>query len=235
MGGSLTMLTLVFSYYEAPVMLSRQIEVWNTYSASSVSKVILVDDGSQVHPAADVVRLHPCSLPLELYRVKDNIPWNISGARNLGCSVATGWIYLSDIGELVQPADVVKMGEGLTSGCFYQFPRAAWPSGRERRPAMVNLVLERELFDRVGGFDEDYSGAYGNEDMDFYLRMKRTGRLVYRADVRVWSMPSYMVPDACASGLSRDNSRNNAILLGKVKAGFPAVTSRLRFQWERVA
>jgi hypothetical protein len=65
---------------------------------------VLVDDGS---PEPAVVAAD-CFLNLTLVRVKENIPWNQHGVRNLGLKLAEGyWVIASDIDHLF-PAEGLR-------------------------------------------------------------------------------------------------------------------------------
>lgn len=47
-------------------------------------------------------------------------------------------------------------------------------------------MMSKDLFNRAGGFDEDYSEGAGYEDVDFIYRMKRAGaKFVIRDDLIV--------------------------------------------------
>ena len=79
---------MIYPYYENPKMLERQVENWNRYAGElrGALRIILVDDGSTKYPAEPIFK--HCKMPKKLYRVKEDIPWNQHGARNLGAKVA---------------------------------------------------------------------------------------------------------------------------------------------------
>lgn len=221
-------MNLVFIYYNQPRMLEDHLALWQTYSGH---RIVLVDDGSQKYPAREIVAGVP---GIELYRVLEDKPWNLTGARNLGCSQCQGWIYVSDIDTLLPVADADRLFSAPEPGRFY-FPRRVNDAGgRIRRPSVVNLLFERSAFDAAGGYDEDYAGHYGREEWDFHGRLSRVAVPVFRDDVTVRCVPPWKVRDASATGLDRDWQRNIALYTAKRAAGFPRPGPGLRFAWERV-
>jgi hypothetical protein len=231
-------ITLVFIYYDNRRMLATQIKTWNSYAKalSAALKIILIDDGSPRYPAVDVVRRSRLKVPIEVYRIKEDIRWNFSGARNLGCFSATGWIYVSDMDTLLTDEEAVKLFEGqkLDPGCFYMPRRASFHDDAPLAPSAVNLLFHKSKFLEIGGYDEDYAGFYGKEETDFFNRMKQAATLVNREDVVVRLVPPDVVSDARTKGWVRDKTRNNEVYERKRLDGFENPVRPLRFTWEKV-
>ena len=104
------MITLVYPYYDNGGMLERHSEEWSSYApeVKAQLRAIVVDDGSPNDPAAAHVR--EVGFPVELYRIKQNIVWNVPGARNLGMHVApSGWCLLTDIDHLLAASEAEKL------------------------------------------------------------------------------------------------------------------------------
>jgi GT2 family glycosyltransferase len=87
-----------------------------------------------------------------------------------------------------------------------------------------NVAYPRELLERLGGFDERFVAAWG-EDTDLALRAREAGaRQEYRDDVRVWhAVHPRTLPAAVREGLSR-----NAIPM--VVARHPVLRRALHFR-----
>src|SRR5690606_29212893 len=180
-GVSVDRLTIVATYYRQPKMLAKQLETWASYGGDVLSRIkfIVVDDGSP-EPARDVVKdASPAVLGrLELYRIRQDIPWNYHGARNLGCHVAPdGWILRLDL-DHVLPKDSAErlLGFEPDESRWYVFPR--WRVGKadetrrkdkipedqefgQIHPHIDSMLITRDLYWRVGGYDEDYAGSLG--------------------------------------------------------------------------
>jgi hypothetical protein len=230
---------MIILYYENPGMLKHQLSCWASYKACllAIPRITIIDDGSTKHPAADVIRNAECNdLPLRLFRINENIPWNCAGARNLGCFQAEGWIYVSDIDILLLPEEARKLFEAmpLNKKHFYTLRRVDYRTGEERDVAQSNLLFHKDLFIKAGGYDEDYSGHYGKEDGDFLMRLQRIGRKVHRRDVTLQVVRREVIPDASTRNDARDSTRNKELFRRKGHAGFPKPANHLRFAWERV-
>ncbi len=232
------MINLVFLYYDNPQMLRLQLDCWNAYPAAmkTLPHILLIDDGSPHTRAADIVRQTKCRVPIQVFRIQEDIPWNFAGARNLGCHHARGWIYVSDIDTLLCPEDAHQLfaGAPLQREAFY-LPKRIWlGSQAEARPGIVNLLFHKSKYLEIGGYDEDYAGHYGREETDYYNRLRRVARKIPRNDVIIRVVSPNFIPDAHTHGRLRDKTRNSALYEQKQAAGFPNPVNPLRFTWERV-
>jgi hypothetical protein len=228
---------MVFLYYDNPNMLLMQMDCWSAYAGvlARPPRILIIDDGSPKTSAADIVRKQARKLPIQVYRIKEDIPWNFTGARNLGCHRAEGWIYMSDIDTLLPAEDAKTLFESqpLDPGCFYM-PRRVWlPTGVVAEQALVNLLFHKDKYLAIGGYDEDYAGNYGREESDFYRRLKRVAKEIPRDDVTIKVVPPKVVADARTWGRKRDKTHNAKLFEQKEAAGFPNPVNPLRFTWER--
>ena len=88
------MFSLVIHYYNNRKAVARQMSYLKRFSMDTFSlfRIILIDDRSS--ELADGAILADLETPpvdrlrIRLFRILDPIPWNQSGARNLGCYVA---------------------------------------------------------------------------------------------------------------------------------------------------
>jgi hypothetical protein len=232
------MINLVFLYYDNPQMLRLQLDCWSAYrdAMKTPPRILLIDDGSPKTRAADLVRQAKCRVPIQVFRIHEDIPWNFAGARNLGCRHARGWIYVSDIDTLLCPEDAHQLLETrpLDRAAFY-LPKRIWLRSREvARPGIVNLLFHKSKYLEIGGYDEDYAGHYGREETDFFNRLKRVARKIDRPDAIIRVVSPKLIWDAHTHGRMRDKTRNGALYEQKEAAGFPSPVNPLRFSWERV-
>lgn len=241
------MLTLVMPYYANPGMLAIQYATWVEWpeKAKAQFDIVIVDDGSP-EPAVDVPR--PDGLPrLSIYRVLEDRPWHQHGARNLGAHVASGpWLLLTDMDHVLTPENAVALYKRLAKldpAVAYMLHRVEADSGlptlgklNEPKPHPNSFVMTRDLYWRVGGYDEDYCGVYGTDGL-FKARLfdqAERGFLKHVALTRYWRD---LVPDASTTTLQRKEGRRpgdkEAIAVAKAARGEADVVKVLQFEWER--
>jgi hypothetical protein len=242
------MLTIAMPYYENAGMLRLHYQNWLEWPGKyrKALRVIIVDDGSPESPAANVPR--PYGLPeIEIYRVLEDRPWHQHAARNLAADQAPeGWMLLTDMDHMlsVESAGALlkAIGKGkLDEGAVYMLDRVEANTGEptlgrtgEPKPHPNSFLLTREMFWRIGGYDEDYCGVYGTDRL-FRERAFTIGRQDHLAIplTRYWRD---LVPDASTTTLPRKEGREagakERIRREKEASGRGIVT--LNFPWERV-
>jgi hypothetical protein len=171
-------LSVCLSYYNERDLLQRHLEQWAAYGGSNV-EFNIIDDGSEHSVELMVERFQKASVTdLSVYRIVEDIFWNISGVRNMGLLVSSSeWILFQDIDQYFTPENFEKLLElsrCAAPGAIYSFAR---PSGRYTMGTM--LVNRRDLL-RVHGHDESLVGAYGWNDQLLRAQMFRQGVVEYR-------------------------------------------------------
>jgi hypothetical protein len=242
-------LTLVMPYYDNGRQLADvQYAGWLEWPEiiKSRFRVVLVDDGSPIAPASAVAR--PWGLPeLEIYRVTVDTPWHQHGARNLGAHVAPeGWLLLTDMDHVLEPTAAAALFDRLPK----LNPRAIYTLDRieadTRKPTLDrngnpkphpnSFVLTRELYWKIGGYDEDLTGVYGTDGF-FRQRAFSIGKRAH-IDIPLVRYWRDIVPDASTTTLPRKEGRDpNAkarILAAKRARGEADMVKVLQFSWERV-
>ena len=66
---------------------SDELASWRNYTATEKARLefVIIDDGSPKNPAANAIdQLSRQQLNLRLYRITEDIPWNIMGAQVVG-------------------------------------------------------------------------------------------------------------------------------------------------------
>ncbi len=226
--------TSVFIYYDNPGALRRQIECWATWPRDLIEKIVLIDDGSRRFPALPILRSIHMPHKVELYLIAPDIAWNMAGARNLGCSKAAGWIFISDMDTLLYAEDLAQLIDRARPGQYHKPRRVSLPNDRPMIPSIVSLLFHRDEFDKCGGYDEDFAGHYGFEEFNFEARLGKVAMPVDRADVKLRFMPGWQTPDARTTGLDRDPGRNRSLFFAKRAIGHPRPERPLRFLWSRL-
>lgn len=129
---------------------------------------IIIDDGSK-YP----VSLPECNLNITLLRVDKDIPWNNSGARNLGaCYAQTPKLLMNDLDWFI-PEETMKfcLNAKLEDKDMLVFDYIR-PNGRRVHPNI--FALNKNTYMNFNGYDEYYCGFYG-EDIPFRKRLNSIG------------------------------------------------------------
>ena len=243
-------ITITMPYYEAPEMLKVHLKNWCAYPDEIADRVniILVDDGSPTLPAEGVLRTSklPRS-PIQLYRIQENIPWNHGGARNLAFDqMDEGWAVLTDMDHALPKKSIqTLLSMNLVSGRTYKPARYRMLNDKDSELIhrhCDSFILEREMFWKVGGFDEYFSGYWNGVSGPFRraIHQKSKVRLIDNVWFLVYGID--VIKDACITSMGRKGSeydiQNNKNLVHdfnmaeKLKRTQPK--KKLQFTWERV-
>jgi hypothetical protein len=232
--------TLALAYYENPGMLDEQ---YARLRALPVDlrrwlRLVVVDDASPTRPARPPGV--PLGLPVELYRLLVDVPWNQDACRNLAMSVTEGWALLTDIDHVVPEATWrAVVGGKLREDVAYRFARVSAPDLAPYKPHPNTWLLTRAVYDLTGGYDERFAGVYGT-DGKFAKQVAAVAPVEALKHV-VIRVPRDVIPDASTTTLERRspaNDRRRARVHEALAALSPeerATPRRLTFPWERVA
>lgn len=231
---------IIWPYYENPGQLKKQIEILNQYSKDARQKieVIIVDDGSQKNPALETILDNPCRVLIKLLRIKQNIPWNQHGARNLGAKFAgsESWLFMTDIDHLLMPDQADKLlSKTLHPKLYYIFNRVSAPEMEVYKIHYNSFIVLRSVYWRAGGYDEDYCGSYGGDGI-FLSHLNNISARTFLKDVTIVRVPRDVQPDASTTEWDRDGyykTLYRARVQEKRNKGNIFPKDPLRFDWER--
>ena len=228
-------LSIISHYYNHPQMVLDQIAYWAGMHPDFLSQVefILIDDCSQ-----QAVQLPATALDLKVFRIITDIPWNQSGARNLGAHVASGeWALFADIDQKFYETplrQVLANLDRLDISTMYHL----------QIKELINILTQNRLlfapstflvhlssYKIHGMYDEDFAGHYGYEDLYAHQVWEHHGgkRVLIGDTVYFEDM------DFGTTSLDRDNKRNDMLSREKMHAGFKNAPGILRFEWEQLA
>ena len=159
-------ITIIQTYYNERLHLETQIERWNYYKTPV--NIILIDDGSQIEPAENVLKEHTLNdnINFSLYRVTEDIGFNSHGCRNLGARLAqSNWLLFLDIDYTLQPADLKRLQtETLDLNSWYEL-NAKFQGRGNTYKALNQFMISRKLFLDSGGYDESFTPFhYGDRE-----------------------------------------------------------------------
>lgn len=172
--------TFVVPYYDNKNFLRQQLAWWDTYHPELRRYLsgIIVDDGSP--EPAHVPERTP--FPIRLFRIEVDIRWNWLAARNIGFHHAPeGWCLVTDIDHVIPATTAQACVFGTHDpAIIYGFSRIEH-TGEPLAPHPNSWYLTRQLFWKVGGYDETLSGHYGT-DGDWRRRCAATAPMAILQD-----------------------------------------------------
>ena len=219
-------LAILIHVYNAQQVTQEQVDAWATLSHQVTESLefLIADDCSE-----QPLQLRRYGLPLRLLRITTDIPWNMAGAKNLLHAQSTApWLLFFDVDNRVKPeqlGQLCAMLDQLDTKTIYMFP---WilDGAEQEQPHINTFLIHRDTLESMGGFDEDYCGHYGYEDVLFHHLAERRGL----PRVLMQGMP-FVAHIGPTLGLSRDTTRNQALTAHKANDPHYQVGPRLRFDW----
>jgi glycosyltransferase involved in cell wall biosynthesis len=208
------LISIVANYYNNPdgvqLFLEGYRKAWE--KAPGLLELILVDDHSKEVIGEDIFVAVP---NLRVYRIDKDIPWNQGGARNIGALEARNRVILfmdidhqletEEIRGLLEDASGLELGERITP------PRRRKSRGdevgEELKPNINCFIINRQDFFMIGGYDEIFSGHYGQEDKFFFRCCRRKGIVD-----RPGNFTLTYLTGRSTKVLSRDKSHNDLVL-----------------------
>jgi hypothetical protein len=218
-------LTIITHVYNAQGPVAQQLALWQQYDPALLAELefIVIDDHSD-----ELLQVDPGPLKLRLIRVEDDIDWNMPGCRNLAATLAASeWLLFFDVDNVASEASVRKILLALPrldARRLHVFRRVQ--DGVDVEPHINSFLISRQGFWRAGGYDEDFSGHYGFEDVAFRMMWrKHVGTEVLLTDIAFEQIAFR------TSGLDRDTARNQLLIQARAAAGMPKPRGMLRFAW----
>lgn len=237
-------LTLVLPYFENAGILREHFRLWSEMDPALTGRlnVIVVDDcspdGKQAFPVCDQQLGEYGVGSFRLYRCDSKARWNWLFARNLGVAEArTDWVLLTDIDHAL-PADTLAyiLSAKLERENVYRFSREDAPDRTPYHPHPNSWLMTRAMYDRIGGYDERFSGYYGT-DADFRERVQATARAVVLLSHPLVRYPREVIADASTTtyGRKEQQDRENVARIRAERAQIPDWRPlRLTFPWSRL-
>ncbi len=235
------MISIVHPYYNHKDTFDYQMWQWRRFSNKAKSKIeiIVVDDGSPDFPCRPK---ESYGVDLKVLRIEENIRWNTAGAANLGIKESKyDWILHADfdVGLPPQCADPLlklDLSDPLTVYWPMTWHETSRGFQKYGEPHCNSFLMNKETFWKAGGYDEDFSGCWGGQDIMFHLiSCKPLGlKRVVLKNVVLERM--VRCKDAKVQGVYRDreDSVNWDKFHDKRKGVVPQSTDYLRFKWHQV-
>ncbi len=209
--------------------MDAHVAIWKSLPREITSQVefLCVDDFSDVP-----LRIHKGHLNLRLFRVTDEIEWNMPGCKNLAVAMSRAdWLLFFDVDNIADAKSlqsiVASLGN-LQRSTMYRFRRVQ--DGQDVDSHINTMVISKWAFFKAGWMDEDFAGHYGYDDVHFHnMWNKHVGNQVLITDI------AFQQLNIRTSNLDRDQSHNFELIRRKVmEEGVRSSVGKIRFNWEEV-
>jgi glycosyltransferase involved in cell wall biosynthesis len=229
--------TLIMAYYENPDMLREQYAHMRRFSKEvrKYLRCIVVDDGSPQNPAENVAP--DAGMPVTVFRIEVDVRWNQDAARNIGAHHSeTRWLLLTDMDHMIpEPTWQYLLTADLNEYAAYKFARVTAPNMVAYKPHPNSYFMTRDIWDRVGGYDERFAGYYGT-DGDFRDRLNAAAPVV-NLPHPIIRVPREHIHDASTTRYARKSPEDKRIR--EIKAERAAVPGwrpkTLTFPYHRIS
>ncbi len=163
-------LTLMYPCFGQEKRISKLLKVWDAWSNDTKDNVqILLIDDHGTPSVEDMVLDKTMDCNLSVYRIQDDVKYNMPGALNLGMMVAsTPWILTMDTDYSFQP-DVMqrlldfKPVQGEVYAFFLDRVIEGVHQAKDTRVHTNTFLLHKDVFTNLNGFDEDFSGKWSHK------------------------------------------------------------------------
>lgn len=241
---------LIVPYYDNPRMLERHRRNFDRYSGAlgRSLRIIVVDDCSP-QPAAPI--LEGCQADVRVYRVAEDIPWNMHQCRNIGAKEACDpsenlWLFFTDMDIMLTPeAAYTMMSKPLDPFKHYTVARAFAPDYVHHKVHINTFLVKHAPFWFINGYDIDLTpaggGGYGG-DHQFLHQLRVLTDHEHLADVvtvgygRSSREGAPVLPDADTNSLDRAHwaAKFREALEAKETSGDFRSRDPIRVPYERV-
>lgn len=233
-------ITIIHPYYRNSEMFKHQQEEWAKFPKEILAKTsfIVVDDCSPSEDSVITSYLGIEILDLSIYRLQKKIKWNWLCCRNLAAYQAqAGWLLLTDMDHRVPLDSLQKLHDReFDERCFYTPSRVDAPNLTPYKDHPNSYFMSKELYWKIGGYDESFSGNYGTDGM-YRKRCLEVAKHVRLDDIPLVRYPREVIADASTTDFARKEGRDNdakkRIINQKIESGDFSIKV-IQTPWERL-
>lgn len=217
-------ITISLAYYNDGANLLAQLAAFKSYPQTV--KIQIIDDGSSQDPIDNHLEYIPHYI--DIFKIEPDIPWNISGVRNLSATVATTpWVLILDMDQVISCEEMEKILR-LPLDKYFHFYSFNRKLNNITKFTAGTMLVSKELWWKAGGYDEDFVGNYGYNDPFFRFRLLQAGGIEKKLK-NIW-----VVQENADCQLSRSGKEMNQLLFqNKVNDYKHSAVEILRFKWKR--
>ena len=193
------MISIILPYWDRQEAANKAFELFEKHYSNADIEIVVVDDGNKIP-----FKVPSKNLNVKVIRLPEkNEPKSPVTCWNAGVKEASGEVIVLSCIEILHPSPVLEKMEAavLDGGDNAYVLAAAWcpeegawhchssvrvPRNPEGTGIAFCGAMRKALFEKAGGFDEDYRDGAGYEDNDFINRMLAAGaNFIIRDDLTV--------------------------------------------------
>ena len=233
----MTKLSVIISAYHNTKVVVRHVEECMK-STHVPDEIIVVNDHGDPE-LKEALKKIDIKTKLIYAWIKEDIPWNYTGARNLGVWLSTGEYLCIEDQDHIPYRDYYSKGLELLDGdptvdrvktCKRHVvseedvltkPMEEWTVMSSRPPHQDVAIIRRSTYLKVKGYDERLAGAYGWSATDWKRRLHRVGSVETNLDYQ------WVIYSEKTSGLSHRNYR-----IARTQTDYQSPRGILNFKYE---
>ncbi len=173
-------------------------------------------------------------LDISLYRIKEDIFQNITGARNLAFTQAEeGWVWSTDIDHVIPAESIKNFLDIELNPKYYYSPARRLMKSLDGKSELIrrhgdSYIITRKMFWEVGGYDEQYTGYYYNGPYFLFRKaLQQESKKVELDDVYALLFGPDVITDASPL-LHQKKTRLEYI------SHYSERADPLQFEWEKI-
>jgi len=217
------MLSLIYAYYENPEMYRRQVEEWSRYSEKVKQQLtIYVTDDCSVNFPLRNIQEKPKGIKLNRFEILEKVNWNWLACRNIGAKYSKRkWLLLTDMDHLITVGDMERLirtisKNNLNEKFVYLFERVDAPFNIPYKPHNDSFMMTKNLYWKIGGYDEELSGNYGTSGR-YRARAFKVAEGNKRLSIPLVRYPREVIADASTTGMIRKGKGRDPLALKRIE------------------
>lgn len=246
--------SLIHPFYNDEKRMALHYDIWEKWSERVCKNVniTLIDDGSPtplVIPEDKKALFIQKGVKITVYRILKDLKWNTPGALNLGVLMAPNpWVLFMDSDCFFDSENWEKILDYSPDiHRITKFPRKRYGDSakediRTTRYLPCAMLMHRNVFTKIGGFDEDFTGenskGYGFFDNEFDGRAIKLEAYSTKYCVATHIVAGEWMPSCYKGSIvqrSHHHQNTNKHLMYKKENGeVPQNRKILNFPWQQV-
>lgn len=205
------MLSFVYAYYENKDSFNYLLTEWECYNKEILKDIefIITDDCSKKYPLRFNKDLSELGFNFHFFEVLQKANWNWLTCRNIGAYHAIGkWLLVTDIDHFISRKNITELHKRikfLNTEYVYMLERRSINDER-MNPHGNSFLMTKELYWKIGGYDETLAGRYSGTTMNYKKRVLKDTKGFKLLNIPLRWISGEDIKDSQTKGLSRDKN-----------------------------